>query len=649
MLNQDIIREATRLTRAGQLVEATALLQRMLRGENVPDTPSRTVGLTALREPLIIDAKANAVEEADTHPQLRPAISAQPRTLRALLDRKERRSGIGLRGVMKRAPVSTPDIVPDGAHFIEGAYSSPAGSRAYRLFIPSRYQDRPIPLVVMLHGCTQSPDDFAAGTRMNFIAEEQNCFAVYPAQPSQANQAKCWNWFRTADQQRGTGEPSLIAGITRQIMDKYSVDPKRVYVGGLSAGAAAAAVMGATYNDLYAAIGIHSGLACGIATDLPSALVAMRQGGSGHKVVSGDQAPVPTIVFHGDRDATVHPKNGEPNSRAVRENDADTEGGASRASIRRACLYPNDLERREWTRYVGALECPRSRTRMVRRQPCGLLHRSARTGCHKGNASLFPRAFAARGVRSPQAGEPISRCGAEMSAYDQIEGKLALNFRSLGPQTLKNIIRPVEAFVVELHEWEAAAIDPALLKQETSYCRTPDHVRLAWAKVGRGPPLMRAGSWLTHIEYDWANPVRRAMLQKVARRHTLIRYDARGNGLSDWDVPEISLEAWISDLETVVDAAGLTTFPLLGISQGCAVSIAYAVRHPERVSQLVLYGGFALRRNSHIEQLCNGLRSARCHPFAYAMFWNKSAGGRARPGSNSSRMPRARTAGNLVS
>ena len=312
MLNQNIIREATRLTRAGQLVEATALLQRMLRGESA-DAPSRTGGRLALteREPLIIDAKANVIEETDSHPQSKPATSAQPRMLGALLDRKKGRSEIGLRGVMKRAPLSTPDIVPEGARFIESTYSSPAGSRAYRLFIPSRYQERPLPLVVMLHGCTQSPDDFAAGTRMNFLAEEQNCFVVYPAQPRQANQAKCWNWFRPADQQRGSGEPSLIAGITRQIMHDYSVDPKRVYVGGLSAGAAAAAIMGATYNDLYAAIGIHSGLACGVATDLPSALVAMRQGGSDPKVISGDRPPVPTIVFHGDRDATVHPNNGD--------------------------------------------------------------------------------------------------------------------------------------------------------------------------------------------------------------------------------------------------------------------------------------------------------------------------------------------------
>ena len=310
MLNQDIIREATRLTRAGQLVEATALLQRMLRGESAPDVPSDTGGRIALAGPLIIDVKANAVEETDSPPQSEPATSAQPRMLRALLDRKEGRSGIGLRGVMKRAPLSTRDIVPEGARFIERTYSSPAGSRAYRLFIPSRYREQPLPLVVMLHGCTQSPDDFAAGTRMNFLAEEQDCFVVYPAQPSHANQSKCWNWFRAADQQRGRGEPSLIAGITRQIMDDYLVDRKRVYVGGLSAGAAAAAVMGATYNDLYAAIGIHSGLACGVATDLPSALVAMRQGGSGHKVVSGDQPPLPTIVFHGDRDTTVHPNNG---------------------------------------------------------------------------------------------------------------------------------------------------------------------------------------------------------------------------------------------------------------------------------------------------------------------------------------------------
>src|SRR5258708_447019 len=259
MPKQDVVREATRLTRARQLVEATVLLQRMLRGERAPDATLRTTGRIALtgRELPIIDAKANTIEETDS-PRLARTTSAQPRMFRAFPDRTKEHSGLGLRGVIKRAPLSTPDIVPEGARFIEGTYSNPAGSRAYRLFIPSRYQGQPLPLVVMLHGCTQSPDDFAAGTRMNFLAEEQTCFVVYPAQRSEANQAKCWNWFRTADQQRGRGEPSLIAGITRQIMRDYAVDPKRGYVGGLSAVTAAAAILGEAYEDFDAPMGGES-------------------------------------------------------------------------------------------------------------------------------------------------------------------------------------------------------------------------------------------------------------------------------------------------------------------------------------------------------------------------------------------------------
>jgi poly(hydroxyalkanoate) depolymerase family esterase len=216
---------------------------------------------------------------------------------------------------MQRAPVATLDIVPEGGKFIEAVYTNGAGSRAYKLYIPSHYQGQALPLIVMLHGGTQTPDDFAAGTRMNLIAEEQTCLVVYPVQPSHANPAKCWNWFRASDQRRDRGEPSLIAGITRQIMHDYSVDGQRVYVGGLSAGAAAAAVMGATYPDLYAAIGVHSGLACGAADDLISAFAAMRQGASASSEaldIPEEQQPfVPTIVFHGDRDHIVHPRNAD--------------------------------------------------------------------------------------------------------------------------------------------------------------------------------------------------------------------------------------------------------------------------------------------------------------------------------------------------
>ena len=308
MLNQSMVREATRLTRAGQLVEATALLQRMLRGECGPAFRSTDAAPLGRFEPPTIDAKARVIEESEAMP-IAQAASVQRTKRRAPLDGVKKFSAPGLRNPIGRAPPSTSDIMPDGTKFIESKFSNAAGSRTYKLFIPSRSRGQQLPLVVMLHGCTQSPDDFAAGTRMNFLAEEQNFFVVYPEQPSAANPAKCWNWFRSGDQRRGGGEPSLIAGITRQIMRDHAIDPKRVYVAGLSAGGAAAAIMGATYADLYASVGIHSGLACGAASDLPSALVAMRQG-NGFGAI-GDGPPIPTIVFHGDRDTTVHPDNGD--------------------------------------------------------------------------------------------------------------------------------------------------------------------------------------------------------------------------------------------------------------------------------------------------------------------------------------------------
>lgn len=134
------------------------------------------------------------------------------------------------------------------------------------------------------------------------------------------------------------------------------------------------------------------------------------------------------------------------------------------------------------------------------------------------------------------------------------------------------------------------------LQQEVHFCTASDGVRIAYALAGQGLPVVKAANWLNHLEYDWQSPIWSRLLHELATRHRLVRYDERGNGLSDWDVDDISFEAFVRDLESVIEAAGLDRFALLGISQGCAVSIVYAIRHPERVSRLVLYGGFARGR-----------------------------------------------------
>lgn len=205
---------------------------------------------------------------------------------------------------------SPPSSNPQGkGRFITASCTNAAGTRSYKVYLPSSYSaGRALPLVVMLHGCKQNPDDFAAGTGMNGLAEAQQCVVVYPAQAKRANGSNCWNWFQPGDQHRDRGEPSLIADITRQVLDRYGLDRKRCYIAGLSAGGAMAAIMGATYPDLYAAVGIHSGLPAGAANSVPSAFAAMK---SASKAGGTGKSPTPAIVFHGDKDATVHPMNGQ--------------------------------------------------------------------------------------------------------------------------------------------------------------------------------------------------------------------------------------------------------------------------------------------------------------------------------------------------
>ena len=212
-------------------------------------------------------------------------------------------------GYLGIAPTRTRGQSIGRLHALARRFGNEAGSRAYDLFVPSGHGDRPLPLVVMLHGCSQTARDFAIGTRMDWLAEEQGFLVAYPDQPRSANIVKSWNWFRGGDQHRDQGEPSILAGLTRHVMNDFDVDPARVYVAGLSSGGAAAAVMALAYPDIFAAIGIHSGLAGGSAGSMSAAASAMRRGAP----IRPCQAihSVPTIVFHGDQDRTVSPINGD--------------------------------------------------------------------------------------------------------------------------------------------------------------------------------------------------------------------------------------------------------------------------------------------------------------------------------------------------
>jgi poly(hydroxyalkanoate) depolymerase family esterase len=220
---------------------------------------------------------------------------------------------LGAEGFLQ--PRQAPPLpVPDGAQFLTRSFACAAGTRRFKLYIPASAASQPRGLVVMLHGCKQDPDDFATGTHMNAVAEAHGLAVAYPAQPGSSNAASCWNWFNPSDQTRDRGEPSIIAGITREIIAEFQIDRSRVFVAGLSAGGAMAAVMGETYPDLYAAVGVHSGLAYGSASDVMSAFAAMRGDVNAISTLAKRRAAtsrVRTIVFHGTADQVVHPSNAD--------------------------------------------------------------------------------------------------------------------------------------------------------------------------------------------------------------------------------------------------------------------------------------------------------------------------------------------------
>lgn len=306
---QQHMAEATRLTRLGDVAAATALIQAALGGVALAGTPADATAAarTSAAGSDVIDVVARVVPPPQA-PVPVPVLSmpagpfaragAAPDGARVAADAPQRPAA-------RTAPDAQPGREP--ARFVAGRFQHPtAGARDYKLFLPPGAGEQPRPLVLMLHGCTQTPDDFAAGTRMNEAAAAQGVVVLYPAQSVQMNPQRCWNWFKRQHQQRDRGEPALLAALVRQVVADQRIDPSRVYVAGLSAGGAMAAVLGQAYPDLFAAVGVHSGLASGAAGDLPSALAAMQSGAPAPRA----SRPMPTIVFHGDRDATVNPANG---------------------------------------------------------------------------------------------------------------------------------------------------------------------------------------------------------------------------------------------------------------------------------------------------------------------------------------------------
>jgi len=317
------MREAMRLMQTGELRAATDALQRGLRGGTDVASPASTPG-DAGAGSAILDGQFSVVPDAST-------------------------DGAPISVTEEPAQQALREELEGGFH--DHRFMCEAGALNYKLFVPGGSSAASRPLIVMLHGCTQSPDDFARGTRMNVLAQQRGCLVAYPEQAQGNNAGRCWHWFRRRDQQRGRGEPALIAALARHLVAEHRVDERRVFVAGLSAGGAMAAVLANTYPDVFAAIAVHSGLPFGAAHDLPSAVAAMKQH-TGIRIAPPSAppvVPVSAVVFHGDRDATVNPSNGAAViTQCVGNNVADAEGGGGplRAEVETGSVPGG----RNWTR-----------------------------------------------------------------------------------------------------------------------------------------------------------------------------------------------------------------------------------------------------------------------------------------------------------
>lgn len=302
------MRRASQETRAQNLAEATKLIQAALAGR--AGATAETSDAHERPPTSLFQARMSGDDKPNISEPKRESLGETLRRLKARSATLNSLSGLpGGAGAGAKARVDL--AIPDGARFESRHFSCAAGARGFRLYVPASAPARPRGLIVMLHGCTQDPDDFARGTGMNEAAERRGFAVAYPAQTRSDNANGCWNWFEPKHQRRGGGEPAILAGLTEAIVAEFGIDPQQVFIAGLSAGGAMAAVMGETYPELYAAIGVHSGLATNAANDMASAFAAMRGAGKGVRSANPTRYPGRTIVFQGGADSTVHPSNAD--------------------------------------------------------------------------------------------------------------------------------------------------------------------------------------------------------------------------------------------------------------------------------------------------------------------------------------------------